>query len=147
VRPDTEMSFHQYEFADLTLGMNATTKRVFTLGDIEMFRVLAPDAAPVHFDRAFAMAMGYRDVLVFGWLAGAPFSGLLGMKLPGPATVLHSVRISMVAPVYPGDEILYRAEIKQLVAAVRAVVLELVAVRTVDQQVVIRGQAQCGFRS
>ncbi len=91
--------------------------------------------------------MGYRDVLVFGWLAGAPFSGLLGMELPGPATVLHSVRIGMVGPVYPGDEIQYRAEVKQLVAAVKAVVLELVAVRAADQQVVIRGQAQCGFRS
>jgi 3-hydroxybutyryl-CoA dehydratase len=141
------MSSHQYKFADLTLGMSATATRVFTRGDIETFRVLAPDAAPVHFDQAVAKAMGYRDVLVFGWLAGAPFSGLLGMELPGPATVLHSVRISMVAPVYPGDEIQYRAKIKQLVVAVKAVVLELVAVRAMDQQVVIRGQAQCGFRS
>jgi 3-hydroxybutyryl-CoA dehydratase len=136
-----------YQFADLSVGMSATTTRVFSLNDIEAFRVLAPDAAPVHFDRAFAEAMGYRDVLVFGWLAGAPFSGLLGMELPGPATVLHSVRINMSAPVYPGDEIVYRAEIKQLAISVKAVVLELEAVRKHDQQLVIRGHAQCGFRS
>lgn len=140
-------SHHPYEFSDLSVGMSAETSRVFSLEDIATFRVLAPDAAPVHVDQSVAQAMGYRDVLVFGWLAGAPFSGLLGMQLPGPATVLHSVRISMVGPVYPGDEIQYRAEIKQLVTAVKAVVLELVAVRAADQQVVIRGQAQCGFRS
>ena len=127
--------------------MSAETSRTFSLEDIATFRALAPDAASVHADQAVARAMGYRDVLVFGWLAGAPFSGLLGMELPGPATVLHSVRIAMVGPVYPGDEIQYRAEVKQLVGAVKAVVLELVAVRAADQQVVIRGQAQCGFRS
>jgi 3-hydroxybutyryl-CoA dehydratase len=141
------MSCRRYQFSDLSVGMSATTTRVFSLSDIDTFRVLAPDAAPVHFDQAVAKEMGYRDVLVFGWLAGAPFSGLLGMELPGPATVLHSVRISMVAPVYPGDEIQYRAEIKQLAASVKAVVLDLEAVRVLDQQVVIRGQAQCGFRS
>jgi 3-hydroxybutyryl-CoA dehydratase len=136
-----------YQFEDLSVGMSATTTRIFSRADIETFRALAPDEAPVHSDPAFAQAMGYKDVLVFGWLAAAPFSGLLGRDLPGAATVLHSVRIGMAAPVYPGDEILYRAEIKQLVTSVKAIVLELVATRVSDQQAVIRGQAQCGFRS
>ncbi len=126
--------------------MSATTSRTFSLADIEAFRVLAPDEAPVHRDPAFAKAMGYSDVLVFGWLAGAPFSGLLGAQLPGPATVLHSVRFGMVAPIYPGDEVSYRVEVKQLVNSMKAVVLDLTAIRGSDSQVVIRGQAQCGFR-
>lgn len=141
------MSRKAYQFDELSVGMSATTTRTFSLDDIRAFRSLAPDMAPVHSDPEFAVAQGYRDVLVFGWLAGAPFSGLLGMELPGAATVLHSVRINMAAPVYPGDEIRYRAEVKQLSASVKAVVLELVATRVSDQQVVIRGQAQCGFRS
>ena len=136
-----------YQFEDLNIGMIATTKRIFSRADIDKFRALAPDEAPVHVDPAFARTMGYDDVLVFGWLAAAPFSGLLGQNLPGALTVLHSVRIGMAAPVYTGEEILYRAEIKQLVISVKAVVLELVASRVSDQQVVILGQAQCGFRS
>ena len=35
------MPSHQYEFADLTLGMSATTTRVFTLGDIETAYITA----------------------------------------------------------------------------------------------------------
>ena len=136
-----------HKFEDLRVGMNATTTRTFSRADIEAFRVLAPDEAPVHHNSAVAKAMGYSDVLVFGWLAGAPFSGLLGAQLPGPATVLHSVRFGMVAPVYPGDELLYRVEVKQLVNSLKAVVLDLTALRVSDNQVVIRGQAQCGFRS
>jgi 3-hydroxybutyryl-CoA dehydratase len=136
-----------YRFENLARGMSATTRRTFDRTDIEVFRNLAPDSAPIHTDPAFARQMGYRDVIVFGWLAAAPFSGLLGNQLPGPLTVLHSVRISTVAPVYVGDEILYRAEIVQLSNAVKVVVLELVATRTSNQEIVVRGQAQCGFRT
>jgi 3-hydroxybutyryl-CoA dehydratase len=135
-----------YRFEDLAVGMSAVTIRTFSRADIAMFRDLAPDSAPLHCDPIFAQKMGYGDILVFGWLAGAPFSGLLGMDLPGPATVLHSVRISMVAPVFPDEEICYQARVKQLSSATKAVVLDLVATRASNHEVVVRGQAQCGFR-
>lgn len=127
--------------------MSATTKRTFTREDIAAFASLAPDHAPVHADDEFARRLGYEGVLVFGWLAAAPFSGLLGMDLPGPNTVLHWAKVTMAGPVFPGVEIVYRAEVKQLSAASKAVVLELLATRADGGQTVIRGQAQCGFRS
>lgn len=136
-----------YRFEDLAVGMSAVTTRIFSRADIAVFRDLAPDFASVHCDAAFAREMGYRDVLVFGWLAAAPFSGLLGMELPGPATVLHSVRISIAAPVFPDEEIRYQTQVRQLSPATKAVVLDLVATRGSNQEVVIRGQAQCGFRT
>lgn len=134
-------------FEELTVGLSATTTRTFTTGDIATFAALAPDNAPVHTDAVFAKEMGYDNVLVFGWLAAAPFSGLLGDDLPGGRTVLHWVKITMAAPVYPGDEITYRADVKQLSAAAKVVILDLTATRAKGGEVVIRGQAQCGFRS
>ena len=133
-------------FDELSVGMTASTTRTFSRDDILTFQALAPDVAPVHSDISHAQAMGYSDILVFGWLAGAPFSGLLGMDLPGPATVLHWAKINMVAPVYPDEEILYQAKIRQLSATMKIVVLDLEAAKTKDGQAVIRGQAQCGFR-
>lgn len=134
------------EFEALAVGMSASLNRHFTHEDIESFACLAPDAAPVHVDPSFARALGYSDVLVHGWLAAAPFSGLLGNHLPGPRTVLHWTRINMVGPVYPGDHIEYRCLVRQLSATTRAVVLELEALRAATSEVVLRGQAQCGFR-
>lgn len=134
-------------FDELAVGMSATTTRTFSREDIATFGSLAPDHAPVHTDDEFARSLGYDGVLVFGWLAAAPFSGLLGMDLPGPNTVLHWAKVSMAGPVYPGAEIVYRAEVKQLSAAARVVVLDLVATRADGGEAVIRGQAQCGFRS
>ena len=133
-------------FEALAVGMSASLTRHFTRADIEAFARLAPDPAPVHSNPAFAVEMGYADVLVHGWLAAAPFSGLLGNQLPGPATVLHWTRINMVGPVYPGDTIEYRCAIRQLSGTTRVVVLDLEAVRTGTGEVVVRGQAQCGFR-
>jgi len=100
----------------------------------------------VHHDLSVATEMGYKDVLVFGFLAGAPFSGLLGNELPGPSTVLHSLRIGLAAPIYPGEQLVYRVEVKQLVNSLKAVVLDLTARRVSDNEIVVRGQAQCGFR-
>jgi acyl dehydratase len=133
-------------FEALAVGMSASLIRHFTYEDIQAFARLAPDAAPVHVDAGFARKMGYADVLVHGWLAAAPFSGLLGNQLPGPGTVLHWTRINMVGPVYPGDVIEYRCSVRQLSGTTRAVVLELEAVRAGSGEVVVRGQAQCGFR-
>ena len=133
-------------FEALEVGMSASLTRHFTRADIEAFARLAPDHAPVHMDPGFAREMGYADVLVHGWLAGAPFSGLLGNSLPGPGTVLHWTRINMVGPVFPDDLIEYRCSVRQLSATTRAVVLDLEAVRVATGAVVVRGQAQCGFR-
>ena len=134
-------------FEALAVGMTASLSRLFTHEDIAAFARLAPDEAPAHMDADFARAMGYADSLVHGWLAASPFSGLLGNRLPGPHTVLHWTRINMVGPVYPGDEIEYRCTIRQLSSTTRAVVLDLEAVRAGSGEVVVRGQAQCGFRN
>lgn len=130
----------------VTPGMTVEVRRIFSLDDLRTFGALAPDGAPLHHDPSFARAQGYRDVVVFGFLVAAPFSGLLGERLPGPLTVLHWVRFGMATPVYVGDEIAYRAEVKQVSRSTGAVVLDLSAVRVGTGEAVLRGQAQCGFR-
>ena len=131
---------------DIKPGMFAETVRVFENQDLVAFAALAPDAAPLHRDPVFAQSRGYKDVVVFGFLVASPFSGLLGNELPGPLTVLHWVRFSMAAPVYVGEKIAYLAEVKQVSQAAGAVVMELTASRLETAEVVLRGQAQCGFR-
>lgn len=140
--PERELSL-----ADVVPGMSAETRRVFSESDLAAFRALAPDQAPLHADPAFARRQGYTDVVVFGLLVAAPFSGLLGNHLPGPLTVLHWIRVGLAAPVYVGDDIAYRAEVKQVSRSTGAVVLDLTATRVASAEVVLRGQAQCGFRT
>lgn len=132
--------------SDISPGMVTEARRVFRHEDLSAFAALAPDAAPLHRDPEFARGQGYKDVVVFGFLVALPFSGMLGDDLPGPLTVLHWVRFGMVAPVYVGEEIAYRAEVKQVSQGTGAVILELTATRVETSELVLRGQAQCGFR-
>jgi acyl dehydratase len=124
--------------------MEACESFTFLPEDMRAFSAVARDMAPIHWDTAFARQRGYSDILVFGFLVAARFSGILGNRLPGPHTVLHSVRFQMAQPVYVGETILYRVTVRQIAAAVRSVVLDLVASRA-SGEVVLRGQAQCGF--
>ena len=127
-------------------GMSVGLRRKFSRDDLQTFAVLAPDHAPLHRDEAFALAQGYKKIVVFGFLVAAPFSGILGDQLPGPLTVLHWARFTMAAPVYVDEDILYRVEVKQVSRSSGGVLLDLAATRADSGEVVLRGQAQCGFR-
>lgn len=136
----------QYTIEQLTPGMTTACSRIFSEQDVKVFASLAPDDAPLHYDTDFARKYGYEDIVVFGLLVAAPFSGMLGNQMPGPLTVLHTLRFGMVAPVYIGEEISYRAEVKQVSRSTGAVVVDLLAKRVATDEVVLRGQAQCGFK-
>ena len=136
----------QYTLEQLTPGMTIVSSRIFSEQDIKVFASLAPDDAPLHHDTDFARKYGYKDVIVFGFLVAAPFSGMLGSQMPGPMTVLHTLRFGMAAPVYIGEEISYRAEVKQVSRSTGAIVVDLLAKRVATDEVVLRGQAQCGFK-
>jgi acyl dehydratase len=130
----------------LIIGMTVELKRCFSIEDMQAFSMLSPDRAPLHHDLNFAKQRGYLDVVVFGLLVAAPFSGILGNQLPGPLTVMHTMKFGMSAPVYIGEEIFYRAEVRQVSRATGAVVMDLIARRTINGDVVLKGQAQCGFK-
>lgn len=132
-------------FAELEVGASVEEEVVWTPGDLETFARLSGDVAPLHRDPGFAQSMGYEGVIVFGMLAAAPFSRLLGCRLPGKLSVFHSLRIDFAGPIYLDERIRYRVELKQLSPASRTAVLEVKASR-LDGTVVLRGQAQCGLR-
>jgi len=126
--------------------MAVELRRSFSFKDLSSFAALSPDDAPLHRDVDFARERGYSGVVVFGLLVAAPFSGMLGDQLPGPLTVLHTMKFGISAPVYVDEVISYRAEVKQVSRSTGAVVIELSAHRAESGEVVLRGQAQCGFK-
>lgn len=117
----------------------------FGEGQMQTFAELVHDRAPVHWDVSAAQDLGFRGRLVYGFLVAAGFSGILGMKLPGPYTVIHSVKFDMVGPVLVGERISYRVRVTHITPALKTVVLELRATRD-NGDLVLRGSAQCGFR-
>lgn len=131
------------EFADLAVGMRADAEIAWTLDDLETFRRLTGDDAPVHRDDDFARSVGMPGRIVYGLLLAAPFSRLLGCELPGPLSVIHSLRVDFARAVQPDEKLRYTVTIAQLSPATGAVVLDL-GVAQADHVQVLRGRAQCG---
>jgi len=133
------------KLASLEQGMTSSVQITITEEDLNWFRNLTGDNAPVHYDSRIANEMGYERPIVYGFLVFSRFSALLGMNLPGPRAVIHSASYKMVNPVYVGDQLTYQVEIKKIVKSIKVTLLNL-TVFNFQNKVVLRGEAQCGFR-
>lgn len=133
------------QIGDLENGMRAQFEITITPEDVATFAGFSRDAAPVHNNVEIAAAMGYERPIVYGLMVFGRFSGLLGMVMPGPRTVIHSASFAMKKPVYVGDRLTYVAEVRKVVRSVKSVILDLKVFRNTDE-LILKGEAQCGFR-
>ncbi len=125
-------------------GASFSDTHTFTDESVEAFGALIGDAAPIHWNDEFAIRKSFKGRIVYGFLIASPFSRILGMTLPGPHTVIHSVSYKIHRPVYIGQKIIYTVKVSKKVPSVAVVVLELSATNELGD-IVLSGSAQCGF--
>lgn len=130
---------------DLAVGLHAEFETVIDGSDIDRFATLSGDSSPLHVDKEFARARGYRDRVTHGAYLIALASRLVGMHLPGRNALLLSVQMSFVAPALPGTRVRVRGEIEQMSDSVRSVVLRLTVVDFANGAVLARGRLTVGF--
>jgi 3-hydroxybutyryl-CoA dehydratase len=118
----------------------------FTEEMVAAFAALTGDRAPVHVDHASAIEMGFKGRIVHGFLVSAMYSEILGCHLPGPNSVIQKVNIDLIAPVFIGDTIDFRAVVTRVTESVRAVSLSLSATNS-SGTLVNRGTAVCILRN
>lgn len=135
-----------YRLEQLSTGQHYEEVVEFTQELLDGFCTLSGDRALAHVDGEHARRMGFDGRILHGMLTCLPYSRILGMFLPGSTTVIHSLKVDMVAPAYVGDSLTYRVEVERLLAAVNSVSLRLSA-RTAEDKLVNRGTAVCVFRS
>ncbi len=131
-------------FVDLKVGMTVEEEHVWTSEDLATFGRLTGDTAPIHYNPDFAKSVGFRGPVLFGFLLASGFSRLLGCRLPGRFSVIHSIRVDFAAAVYPNEKVTYRCAVIQLSPATKSVVLDITATRA-DGTKVLRGKVQCGL--
>lgn len=110
-----------YTTADLKPGMSESFTKQVTERDIEMFGEVSGDMNPVHFDEAVAKKTIFRGRIAHGALVLSYLSCVLGMKLPGPGTVVLELTIAFKAPVRIGDTVTAICTVKELKGRLQAV--------------------------
>src|SRR5262249_37756172 len=115
VTADAEPTFRS--FADLAEGDRCEELLRLSEDMLDAFIGLSGDRAPVHVDRDHARQMGFSDRIAQGLLVTSRFSRLLGMFLPGPLSVIQSIKFDYLKPVLVGQELAYSVTVKRLSAA------------------------------
>jgi 3-hydroxybutyryl-CoA dehydratase len=132
-----------YTFQDLQIGQSASVNKTVTEDDLQKFADVSLDNNPVHFDEEYAKTTRFGGRIAHGMLTASLFSGLLGMRLPGPGTIYLGQTLKFKAPVSLGQTVEASVTIRELVPEKKKVVLDCVC--RAGETVVVEGEAVVMF--
>lgn len=126
-----------YYLHELKLGMSESLTHTVSERDVELFGEATGDMNPVHFDEAYARRTIFRGRVAHGMLSAGFMSAVMGMKIPGPGTIVQSLTTRFKAPVRIGDTVVTTCTVREIVN--RTVTFECVS--KVGDKVVVEGEA------
>lgn len=96
---------NEYTFDEIPVGLVCRFEKQITREMEDQFRALSGDENPLHKDDAFAQAQGrgFPAHVSFGMLTASLYSALCGMYLPGKYSLIHSMELKFLQPVFAGD--------------------------------------------
>lgn len=91
---------NKYNYEDIEI--NHEEKFTYELNEEKMksFLMISGDNNPLHNDLEFAKSKGYDEKVVYGMLTASCLSTLAGVYLPGEKSLIHSVEVHFVKPVF-----------------------------------------------
>ena len=122
------------------VGDSAEITKKITAADIEAFAEVTGDHNPIHLDETFAKTTRFGRRIAHGMLTASLISSVLANKLPGEGSVYLGQSLQFVAPVFPGDEVTARVNVKQVRDDKPILKLETICVNQ-RGETVIRGEA------
>ena len=120
------------DITDIELGTVASLVWQVEAEEITAFAELSGDRNPLHVDGEYARSAGYQSEVAHGMLLGAKFSGLFGMKLPGKRCLLLEQTLAYPNPVYAGDQIALKVEVRDVHSELGIVELKVTAEKLSD---------------
>ncbi len=91
---------NRFSIKELEIGHEESF--VFELDErkVKQFLMITNDINPLHNDLEFAREKGYSEKVVYGMLTASALSTLAGVYLPGEKSLIHSVEVNFVKPVF-----------------------------------------------
>lgn len=92
-----------YQYEEINLGMEEKFQVEITEAMLNTFCTLTGDRNPLHCDEEYARKKGKKGRVTYGMLTASFLSTLAGMYLPGEKSLIQSVEVKFLKPVYIGD--------------------------------------------
>lgn len=132
-----------FSFEDLMIGKKEYFTTQITDKMIDGFFEITGDENPLHRDADFAIRKGFERNVCYGMLTASFLSTLAGVYIPGERSLIQSVEVKFVKPVYVGDVLSVEGIVEELNETVKQIVLK-VAITNQNGDKVLRGKMKVG---
>jgi enoyl-CoA hydratase len=132
-----ETNYHQNP---LQVGHYAQMRKRFGPEEVNRFAELSEDYNPLHLDENFARTTRFGRPIVHGQLYTSLISALAGTKLPGKGSIYMSQNSRFLAPVFVGDEVTARVQVKSIDTSKNIVIIETIC-KNAEGKLVMTGEA------
>lgn len=112
-------------YEELQIGEEAGFSKTITETDVVLFAGISGDFNPIHMNEEYAKRTPFKRRIAHGALPHSLIAPVLGMKLPGPGTVVVEIRCRFRAPTYFGDTITAKATVAEKIAEKKRVRMSL----------------------
>ena len=128
------------KLSEMKVGDTATFRKTVTEGDVYAYAGISGDQNPVHIDKVYGEQSQFGSRIAHGMFTASFISTLVGMYLPGPGSIYMSQELRFTAPVRFGDTIEAKAEIIEIIAEKKRVILSTTCTNQ-EGVVVVSGKA------
>lgn len=117
----------EYKLKDIYKGLSESFEVKITPELENKFRDITQDLNLLHIDDEFANEIlgGNKGHAAFGMLTASFLSTLAGMYLPGRYSLIHSVEVSFIKPVYAGDILIIKGVVDEIYEEIRMIKLKV----------------------
>lgn len=112
-------------YEQLEVGRKASFSKTVSETDIYLFAGISGDFNPAHLNEAYARTTGFKSRIAHGFVPMSLCAPVIGMKLPGPGTVVVDLYTRFLRPTYIGDTITATAEVVEKTDEKKRVRLDL----------------------
>lgn len=134
------MSFRSREFSSFAVGDAETFSKTITEADIVQFAGLSGDTYPLHVDDEYAKTTRFGRRIAHGMLTASLLSTVVAQLLGTPGAIYVSQTLNFRRPVFIGDTLTARSEVREIDAAKRRLHCETTIVNQ-NGKTVIDGNA------
>ncbi|MGC8704982.1 MAG: MaoC family dehydratase [Athalassotoga sp.] len=127
-------------FDKIEIGQNFESDITVTDEMVKEFAKITGDNNPLHLDEEFAKKTQFGKRIAHGMLVASLISKVLGRDFPGPGTVYVSQFIQFRKPVYIGEDVKIRIEVKDKKVEKRRLILNTTVMA--GGRAVITGEAE-----
>lgn len=135
------LNIASFTFDELRLGSRASFETVVSEETVQDFIRLSGDANPLHTDEAYAAQTQFGGRIAHGMIAGALFSRLVGVHLPGKYSLYLSQTLTFHEPMAIGSTVRITGKVTHIQPAFRVVTIATEAHDALSGKLLVSGTA------